>query len=269
MNDVAAFYGQLLTPELRPVFLAAVFVFGCCVGSFLNVCIWRMPLKESVVFAPSHCTNCGAKIAWFDNIPLVSYLVLRGRCRKCRTHFTGRYFWIELATGLLFLLAALLDGDAHAELPLQFAVLSVLIACGMTDAEKGVIPNKLTGFLLLFALADAWLRFDLPQAGLRLAAAAGMFIVLSIVAWGCGRIAGRTALGGGDVKLLAALTAALGVLPVLHIVIAASLAGMAGGAIYARIRKLPLKEVNVRFGSFIAVCGIVLIMLMAAGIYRF
>ena len=84
---------------------AVVFVVGCCMGSFLNVCIWRMPLGESVITAPSHCPKCGHQIKWYENIPLVSFLCLRARCSGCGQPITWRYFIVELLTGALFAIA--------------------------------------------------------------------------------------------------------------------------------------------------------------------
>ena len=80
----------------------AAFAYGACLGSFMNVCIWRMPRGESVVNAPSHCTKCGAHIRWYDNLPVISYLVLRGRCRSCHAPYSPRYFAVEVLCGALF-----------------------------------------------------------------------------------------------------------------------------------------------------------------------
>ena len=84
---------------------AVVFVVGCCMGSFLNVCIWRMPLGESVITAPSHCPKCGHQIKWYENIPLISFLCLRAKCSGCKQPITWRYFIVELLTGTLFAIA--------------------------------------------------------------------------------------------------------------------------------------------------------------------
>ena len=257
MNEILDFYGQLLTPELRPVFLVAVFVFGSCVGSFLNVCIWRMPLRESVVFAPSHCTKCGAHIKWFDNIPLISYLILRGRCRSCRAPYSSRYFWIELFTGAFFLLLAVEAGGNHAVLPLEFAAAGVMIASGLIDAEHGIIPDKLTGFLFLFALLVPALSGDFREVAVVFCSGTGFFIALAVFALIGRKLAGKTALGWGDVKLLSAVAAVGGILPALYVTIAASLAGMVGGLVYAAIVHRKPAAVQVRFGSFIAVAELV------------
>src|SRR5438270_1536709 len=93
----------LLSGHLMMVFLLLfVFVFGTIVGSLLNVCIYRIPLEKSIIWPGSRCSNCLQAVRWYDNIPLLSYLRLRGRCRTCHARFSSRYFWIELLTGLCF-----------------------------------------------------------------------------------------------------------------------------------------------------------------------
>ncbi|MGE4301747.1 MAG: A24 family peptidase [Victivallaceae bacterium] len=256
MNDFLELYRPLFSPELRPVFLAAVFVFGACIGSFLNVCIWRMPQKESIVFAPSHCTGCHARIKWYDNIPLVSYLVLAGRCRSCHQRYTSRYFWIELATAVIFTLLAWRSGGNYAVLPVAFAAAATLIVCGVTDLEHGMIPDKMTGFLLAAAVADGLLRTGWTEFRPYLAAAAGMFAVLSMVALAGKKLAGRTALGWGDVKLLSVFMLVSGLLPGLYVTIAASMGGMVFGLARALLTHRKLSTAEVRFGTFIALAGL-------------
>jgi leader peptidase (prepilin peptidase) / N-methyltransferase len=119
-----------------------VFLFGAAVGSFLNVCVHRMPREQSIVTPPSSCPHCGQRIRWFDNIPLVSYLVLRGRCRNCGTHFTARYFLVELLTAVLFLTIWLRFGGWLA--PIYWLLVGGLIAATFIDFEHFIIPNEIT-----------------------------------------------------------------------------------------------------------------------------
>ncbi len=118
------------------------FVFGAVIGSFLNVCVHRMPRGESIVHPPSHCPKCNTALAWYDNIPLVSWLVLMGRCRKCDTWISPRYFIVELITAIVFL-AIWLEFEG-AVIPVYWLLAGGLIASTFIDFEHYIIPNELT-----------------------------------------------------------------------------------------------------------------------------
>ncbi len=120
-----------------------VFVFGAAIGSFLNVCIHRMPRGESIVNPRSHCPNCNAQIRWMDNIPLVSYFALRGKCRYCGAPISPRYFLVELLTASAFLLVTLEFGWQWTA-PIYWVLLGGLIAASFIDFEHYIIPNELT-----------------------------------------------------------------------------------------------------------------------------
>ncbi len=135
----------------------AFFVLGCIVGSFLNVCIHRMPLGESVVSPPSHCPHCRYSIPWYLNIPLITWLYLRGKCRNCGAPISVRYFLVELLTGVTFLGAWLAFGRQSPALALIYAVLLAgLLAATFIDFEHFIIPDEITiggmvaGFILSF-----------------------------------------------------------------------------------------------------------------------
>ena len=119
-----------------------VFLFGATIGSFLNVCVHRMPREQSIITPPSSCPHCREQIRWFDNIPLVSYLVLRGRCRHCGARFTARYFLVELLTAGLFL-AIWLRFDGWLP-PIYWLLVGGLIAATFIDFEHFIIPNEIT-----------------------------------------------------------------------------------------------------------------------------
>ena len=124
---------------------AVFFAFGCIVGSFLNVCIHRMPLGQSVISPPSHCPHCNYSIPWFLNIPLVTWLYLRGRCKNCGEPISIRYFLVELLTGLLFLGAWLVFGHQSPWLALIYAlVLAGLVVATFIDFEHFIIPDEIT-----------------------------------------------------------------------------------------------------------------------------
>src|ERR1043165_796497 len=121
------------------------FDFGCIVGSFLNVCIYRMPRNESVVSPPSHCPHCNYSIPWYLNIPLFTWLYLRARCAHCKAPISARYFLVELLTGLLFLGAWLSAGRTSPGAALAYCVLvSGLIAATFIDFEHFIIPDEIT-----------------------------------------------------------------------------------------------------------------------------
>jgi leader peptidase (prepilin peptidase)/N-methyltransferase len=140
-----------------------VFLFGAAIGSFLNVCVHRMPREQSIVNPPSSCPHCGQRIGWFDNVPLVSYLVLRGRCRHCGAKFTARYFLVELLTAALFL-AIWVRFDAWLA-PIYWLFAGGLIVATFIDFEHFIIPNEITygGVVLglvLSALCPALMETD-------------------------------------------------------------------------------------------------------------
>lgn len=121
------------------------FVLGCIVGSFLNVCIHRLPLGQSIISPPSHCPACRYSIPWYLNIPLVTWVWLRGRCRNCGAPIAGRYFLVELLTGLMFLASWLAFGRQSAALALVYCLfLAGLIAASFIDFEHFIIPDELT-----------------------------------------------------------------------------------------------------------------------------
>ncbi len=168
---------------------AVFFVFGCIVGSFLNVCIHRLPLGQSVVSPPSHCPHCRYSIPWFLNIPLVTWLYLRGKCRNCGAPISVRYFLVELLTGALFLGCWLTFGRTSVWLALVYSLfLAGLVVATFIDFEHFIIPDELTiggavvGFvfsLLLPALHHvASLGQSLKQSALGLVAGAGVIYLI-------------------------------------------------------------------------------------------
>lgn len=136
---------------------AVLFVFGCMVGSFLNVCIYRLPLGLSVVSPPSHCPHCKYSIPWYLNMPLITWLLLRGKCRNCRAPISIRYFLVELLTGLFFLACWINFGSKEPMLALIYALFCAgLLAATFIDFEHFIIPDSITvggllaGFVLSF-----------------------------------------------------------------------------------------------------------------------
>jgi leader peptidase (prepilin peptidase)/N-methyltransferase len=247
----------------------AVFLFGLIIGSFLNVCILRIPLSESVVLPASHCPKCGTSIKPYDNIPVVSWLVLAGRCRKCKVRISAMYPMVELATGLLFVACYLVFGlSAEA---LKWTIFGALIiVLTITDMRERILPDKVNfvglalGLLLsLFTrpvdgtalwLANRLFAFPPPEAALSFAdaligagAASGL---LWLVAEGYFRARGREGMGLGDVKMMAMAGAFLGVQRALLTILLGSLLGsIIGVAVIAIGRKG--RDFELPFGTFL------------------
>jgi leader peptidase (prepilin peptidase)/N-methyltransferase len=218
-------------------FGAFLFLLGLCVGSFLNVCIHRLPTGQSIVRPASHCTSCQALIAWYDNIPVASYLILGGRCRRCGEPFSARYMVVELATGLIFagywaayFKTGLRPEAAHGGVYAVHMVLAAaLVVSGVIDLERKEIYISVTNLALAVAVAGSflwpevqkagaydhafapWVGWDRADAVLRalVGAAVGSGLILLVRAGGTVAF-GREAMGIGDAYLMAAVGAALG-----------------------------------------------------------
>ena len=197
-----------------PVALLAL-VLGLVVGSFLNVCIVRWPDGGSVVRPASRCPNCGREVRWYENVPVLSWLLLRGRCAGCGLGISPLYPAVELATGLIWAGAAVGYGATLGGLRLAVFA-TVLLGIGVTDARRMVIPDGFTLFLLLFALVTA-VGSGGPGAATLFAPPYEAFVgacagagAVAIIGW-LGELAfKKEAMGFGDVTMMAAVGAALG-----------------------------------------------------------
>ena len=194
---------------------AFAFVFGATIGSFLNVCISRWPSGASIVAPRSRCPHCGTGIAWYDNIPIVSWLVLGGRCRTCRARISLMYPAVELVVAMLWLWAVIVYGPTFTALRLAVFA-TVLLGIAITDARHFLIPDGFTVFGLFWVLATAIVGWFLGSNGMfasPIAAILGACTgagAVAIVGW-LGEIAfRREAMGFGDVTLMAFAGAALG-----------------------------------------------------------
>jgi leader peptidase (prepilin peptidase)/N-methyltransferase len=222
---------NLLIP---PAFSYAITgVLGAIIGSFLNVVIHRLPLEESIVFPNSRCPSCQAVIAFYDNVPVLSYLLLGGRCRSCKGQISARYPAVELLTALLFIAVTWRDG-VTAALPFDLVFVSALVALIFIDAEHMILPNAITYpgivFALVARLAVPYLAGtphfeDLPEliegtlAGQPawLASLVGALVgaligggSLWLMGWTWEKLRGIEAMGLGDVKMMFMVGAYLG-----------------------------------------------------------
>ena len=251
-------------PAFYPVLATLV---GLVVGSFLNVVIWRLPRGESLSRPPSRCPGCGKSIRWFQNVPVLSWLVLRGRCAGCGMRIPFRYPFVELLTGALFL-AAWLAWQDHPVTALLVAIhLAALVAVTFIDADHKIIPDKISKPGLVAALAAApWMALpDRPKpmlAGVSpaldawLVALAGAAVgagVLLAIRWIASALKKREAMGLGDVKLLAWIGALVGPVYVLVALVVGCVVGSVIGlfiVVLAKLRALPAR-VRVEAGDVV------------------
>lgn len=235
---------------LPPVIMALfAFVFGAVVGSFLNVCIYRMPLDQSVVSPGSRCVGCGTAIRWYDNIPVISWLLLRGRCRFCQAPFSFRYPLVELITAVLSLLLFMKYGLSPSY-GVMFLFCAALIVITFIDFDHQIIPDELSlpGIVLGFLSS-----FFLPEPGWissLLGAVAG-WGSLALIFYGYLWLTGREGMGGGDAKLLAMMGAFLGLQAIPFIIFASSLVGTVAGLSIMAVQRKD-RHLAIPFGPYLA-----------------
>lgn len=232
-----------------PAALALLAVLGLLVGSFLNVVIHRLPRGESLLWPRSRCVGCGVQIASYDNVPVVSWLVLRGRCRHCGEPISVRYPLIEALTGLTFAAVGAVAGlDAELWVELPFAALMVAVAA--IDLEHRIVPNKLLAPAAIWAVG-AWAVVDLDFLPEALAAGAGAFLFLLLAA-----LAYPAGMGMGDVKLAGTMGLYLG-LAVIPALLAAFLAGSVVGIAIVVREGRDARKTGIPFAPFLAMGGLV------------
>ncbi len=263
----------MIPPEyLHLYFTILSFVFGACIGSFLNVCIYRIPLDQSVISPPSHCFSCDKRVAWFDNIPLLSYLVLRGRCRHCKTSYSCRYFFVELLTGVLFLLVWFkFSGTAEAvvydpRILVYWLFIGGLVLGTFVDFDHFILPDRVTiggmiaGVLVSLLVPSLHGADGLVQSGIRslIGLAAGFGSLYAVAEIGTFMFK-KEAMGFGDVKLLGAIGAFLGWKAVLFTILFSSLVGSVVGVSLIVIGGKEWQS-RIPFGPYLAVAGVVWIL---------
>ncbi|HEY6329236.1 MAG TPA: prepilin peptidase [Blastocatellia bacterium] len=260
---------------LPPYFVAAsLFIFGLIVGSFLNVVIHRIPLEESIVLPSSHCPSCGVAIKPYDNIPVLSYILLRGRCRNCHLGISPIYPAIELLTGCLYLFVYWADG-LHPKLATDIVFVSLMIPLVFIDLEHMILPNVITypGFVLsfvmrLFVPGPSKLNLLRMAVGLQnlpawavsaLASLVGALIGAGII-WAIReayfRLKKVEGMGPGDVKLMLMVGAYLGWQLSLLTILLGSLGGSIIGVIVIALKRGSMKT-QIPFGVFLGPAAII------------
>ncbi|MCR4804930.1 MAG: prepilin peptidase [Clostridia bacterium] len=243
---------------MMPIIYAFIFIMGLCVGSFLNVLIYRIPAGEEFVKTPSHCLSCGHRLAWFENIPLVSYILQGGRCRSCGVKLSVQYTIIEAVNGLAWLFTALLYHGQPFTCALYCLAASALLALSVIDWRTFTIPNGFQIFLL--ALGAVNLLADLAHWRTYVAGAlivSLFFLLLYIVTGGRG-------IGMGDIKLIAAAGLLLGWQKIL---LATCVGSLLGSVIHIIRMKRSGEGAKLAFGPYLS-CGIWIAMVFGEKILR-
>ena len=207
------------------ILFSIIFLFGIVIGSFLNVCIFRIPKKEDIVKMSSHCMSCGYHLKWYDMVPIFSFLALRGKCRKCGAKLSVQYPLIEAANGILYV-CIVWTGGIGIESLLYCLMASALLVLSVIDFRTYEIPFGINLFILALGLVRA--VTDFSNILTYLIGSLSVSIVLAILYYATG---GR-AIGGGDVKLMAACGLLLG----WKLIILAFLLGCVLGAVIHVIR---------------------------------
>lgn len=227
-----------------------LFLAGLLIGSFLTVVAHRLPRGESVVGGRSHCPGCGAQIAAYDNVPVFSWLLLRGKARCCGMPISSRYPLTELATGALYAATVLVLWGDTAQVALGLAFVTMLVAITLTDLERRIIPNKilLVGAIVAVAIAAASDPASLPERAIAAAGAGGLLLAAAL--------AYPRGMGLGDVKLAATMGLFLGreVAPALFV---ALLAGSLVGLAMIASQGAGARKQAIPFGPFLALGGVV------------
>lgn len=234
------------------ILLLLLFSLGAALGSFLNLCITRLPQEESILFPPSHCPYCQTRLKFIDLIPILSYLLLRGHCRYCQRPLSIRYLLVEILSALAFPIFFMRFG---LSLVFFFYLAFFLLLClaAFTDLERLLIPDKVTLTGIVLGLIWASLEKKLPSSILAMILGGGLLYLI-------GRLASfffkKEALGEGDIKLVLMLGAYLGILKLLVSLFLSFLLGAVGGIVLLLLR-LRKKEEHLPFAPALALGGLV------------
>ena len=268
----------------------AIFIFGLIVGSFLNVCIYRIPIGKSVVFPGSHCPKCGEKIAFYDNIPILSYIFLRGKCRKCGERISLRYPLVELLNGILFLLLYR-EFYLSPTFFLFVVVVDLLLVLGFIDLDHRILPHPLNfGGLFLSLLFAPYNVLICGQSvfGFKILKLLGissksiypsiyitslfgclmgslLFVIVAVVFYMIKKIEG---LGHGDIILIGFIGAVVGPALVFYVISVGGILGALVG-IYLIVFRKKDKMYELPFGTFLSISAIFFILIGMKIVFRY
>ncbi|MBI4651035.1 prepilin peptidase [Candidatus Desantisbacteria bacterium] len=225
-----------------------IFIFGMVIGSFLNVCIYRLPKDESIIMPVSHCPKCNNHIKPYDNIPVISYFILHGKCRACGTKISPQYPLVEILTGVLFL-SLYYYNSLSLDFVLNSILISGLIISAFIDIDYKIIPDSITLPLIIFFITISFGRYLISNnlnfvidsfLGMLLG---GGFLFLIAIIW-------RGGMGGGDIKLAALIGSAIGWKMVILVLFLSFIIGAVSGIILILSGKKTRKDV-IPFGPFL------------------
>lgn len=227
-----------------------IFLFGCIIGSFLNVCIYRIPENKSIAFPGSHCPKCSTPLKWYDLIPVLSFVFLKGRCRYCGERISPRYPAVELLNGLIYLFLYYSFG-LGIDYFYYSIIISILMVIFFIDMDHQIIPNKLILIVFLLDIAYKIIRYFLLNESINilnylsgLAIGAILFILIFIFSKG--------GIGGGDIKLIGVLGFILGMpLIFLNMFLSFVLGGII--SIFLLIIKIKSRKDPIAFGPFLVI----------------
>jgi leader peptidase (prepilin peptidase)/N-methyltransferase len=234
--------------------IVLIFVLGLIVGSFSNVCIYRIPKNESIVYPASHCTKCRTTIKPIDNIPLLSYILLKGRCRNCKSKISIQYPIVELLTGLIYLIIYLIYGLSIQTL-IYIILASSLIIIAFIDLNKQIVPDviSLPGMVIGFIISFFVPYISFVNSALGILAGGGIILIIGLAG---SVIFKKEAMGGGDVKLAAMIGAFLGWRYIIISLFLGFFLGALAGIILI-LSKIKSREDAVPFGPFIVLGSLI------------
>ena len=239
---------NILTTTPFPLQITAVLLLGLTLGSFINVCIYRLPKNESIIAPRSYCQSCKTRIPIWDNIPVLSYLLLKGKCRQCTASISLLYPVVEVSTALL-----LLTGFIQFGMSMKFAIFCAigptLLTVAIIDIKHKIIPDTITLPGIIFGIVAGSYLFGLKESLLGLISGGGIFLLSSEIYY---QVRGRVGMGGGDIKFIAAVGALLGLKQVLLVIFLSAFIGSVVGLIGLIGKKLDAMS-QIPFGPFLAV----------------
>ena len=230
-----------------PLIAVAIFIFGLAIGSFANVCIYRLPKKESIVFPVSHCTACSTPVRPFNNIPVISYLILGGKCKDCKESISVIYPIIEAITALL-LLAGFFKFGVTFDFLIYAVVAPALVIITAIDIEHQIIPDVITLPGIVLGLATGSYTIGYIDSFLGFLIGGGLFYLLAVLSNG--------GMGGGDIKYIAAVGALVGWQKVLLIIFIGAFLGSFVGLFQIAVQKKSRKSL-IPFGPFLAAATLI------------